>query len=70
VLFGVIGFVLALPMLYELWRRFGTWTAPAVALVFVGMFAVSTIWIGPAIRGDAGGAQDATPIDHGPHHGG
>jgi hypothetical protein len=28
VLFGAIGFVLALPMLYQLRRRFGNWTAP------------------------------------------
>lgn len=65
VLFGVIGFGLTLPMLFRLKKRFGTWLAPGVALTFFAiMFTVSTLWIGPAIRGDGGDA--ATPVD--PHH--
>lgn len=40
-------------MLLRLKRRFRSWLAPAVAVVLFGaMFAVSTLWIGPAIRGD------------------
>ena len=70
-LFGALGVVLALPMLYQLRRRFGNWTAPAVALaIFIAMFTVSTLWIGPAIRGDATAVPGAQPIDHASHHGG
>ena len=66
VLFGIIGFAFTLPMLFRLKRRFGTWMAPGVALaLFLGMFTVSTLWIGPAIRG-SGGPTDAAPVD--PHH--
>ena len=65
-LFGVLGFVLTLPLLFRLKRRFGTWVAPGVALAFfVLSFTVSTLWIGPAIRGDAAGGV-STPAD--PHH--
>jgi hypothetical protein len=66
VLFGAIGFVLMVPMLLRLRRRFGTWLAPAIALaVFATMFTVSTLWIGPAIRGDG---DDAPAEDHEQHH--
>ena len=38
VLFGVAGFVLSIPMLLRLRRRFGTWAAPAVAsTIFIGV---------------------------------
>ena len=70
-LFGSLGFVLALPMLYQLRRRFGNWTAPAIALaIFAVMFTISTLWIGPAIRGDGAGVPGVTPVDHASHHGG
>lgn len=66
-LFGAIGFVLTVPMLMKLRRRFGTWLAPAIALTFFAvMFTISTLWIGPAIRGDGGGTVDAG--DHNSHH--
>jgi len=66
-LFGAIGFVLMIPMLLRIKRRFGTWIAPSVALsIFAAVFAVSTLWIGPAIRGDGGLALQ--PIDHSSHH--
>ena len=67
-LFGVIGFVLTIPMLLRLRRRFGTWAAPAVALaLFAVAFTVSTLWIGPAIRGGSGGSAEQ-PVDHPSHH--
>lgn len=65
VLFGAIGFGLTVPLLLKLKKRFGTWLAPGVALtLFAIMFTISTLWIGPAIRGD--GENEATPSD--PHH--
>lgn len=64
VLFGAIGFVLTVPLLLRLKKRFGTWLAPGIALaLFIVMFAISTLWIGPAIRGD----DAAAGVD--PHHG-
>lgn len=69
-LFGALGFVLAIPMLWQLRRRFRTWTAPALALgIFVAVFTVSTVWVGPAIRGDGGGEiAPGLPTDHASHH--
>ncbi len=68
VLFGVLGFVLTVPMLLRLKRRFGTWIAPGIALaIFAVMFTVSTLWIGPAIRGD-GADNGERPVDHSSHH--
>lgn len=69
VLFGAIGFVLTVPMLLRLKRRFGTWIAPGIALaIFAVMFTVSTLWIGPAIRGDGGADNGGQPADHSSHH--
>ena len=68
-LFGVIGLVLTIAMLLRLRRRFGTWAAPGVALVLFSVaFTVSTLWIGPAIRGDGGGSSGTQPVDHSSHH--
>ena len=65
-LFGVIGFVLTLPLLLRLRKRFNSLAAPGVALaLFAIMFTISTLWIGPAIRGDNGNGE-ANPTD--PHH--
>jgi hypothetical protein len=50
-LFGLLGLAAMVPMLLRLRRRFATWWAPAIALaVFVGMFALSTVILGPALR--------------------
>jgi len=66
VLFGAIGFVLTLPLLLRLKKRFNSWAAPGVALgLFAIMFTVSTLWIGPAIRGD-NDSNGTAPVD--PHH--
>ena len=62
VLFGVLGLVLSLPLLHRLYRRFGTWKAPALALgIFAVMFSISAFVIGPAISSDdPSPAQDRT----------
>jgi hypothetical protein len=66
VLFGVLGFALTVPMLLRLKKRFGSWAAPAVALsIYAVMFTVSTLWIGPWIRGD--GRTEEAPVED-PHH--
>jgi len=67
VLFGAIGFALTLPLLMRLKKRFNSWAAPGVALaLFAVMFTISTLWIGPAIRGDDDG-DGSTPSED-PHH--
>lgn len=54
-LFGVIAVVVSIPFLLRLYRRFRTWTAPAIAVtVMAVMYTVSSLIIGPAISGDAG----------------
>lgn len=62
VLFGVLGLAASVPFLVKLYRRFGTWLAPAVALgVFAVMFSVSAFIIGPAINGTDGTAPAPAP---------
>lgn len=62
VLFGILGLAVSVPFLLRLKRRFGSWRAPAIALmVFAAMFTLSTLVIGPAIRGDSSPA--ATPLE-------
>jgi hypothetical protein len=57
-LFYALGLLLSLPMLRCLHHRFGTWTAPAVAVaVFTAMFALSAFVIGPAVTGGSGDGQ-------------
>ena len=52
VLFGVLGLALSIPFLLRLRRRFGTYLAPAIALiVMAAMFSLSAFVIGPAISG-------------------
>ena len=66
-LFYALGLVLSLPMLRRLHHRFGTWTAPAIAVaLFTAMFALSAFLIGPAVTGnssgDGGPGPAVTPI--------
>jgi len=80
VLFGVIGLAASVPYLIKRYRRFGTWLAPAIALlVFSYMFAVSAFVIGLAISGTDSttptpipatvtGPATGTPVDHEGHH--
>ena len=66
VLFGVLGFALTVPMLLRLRRRFRSWLAPGIALtLFIVMFTVSTVWIGPAIRGEEAASSSAPVDEHG-----
>lgn len=62
VLFGALGLLAMTPMLLTLRRRFGGWWAPGIALaVFAAVFAVSTLLIGPALRGDGPPERDPGP---------
>lgn len=70
-LFGVLGLLFSVPFLLRLRRRFGTWRAPAVALIlFALMFSLSAFVIGPAIT-DGGEPEVPAPTptqDHTVHH--
>ena len=73
--FAALGLLFSVPLLRRLYRRFGTWKAPAVAVaVFAVMFSLSAFVIGPALT-DSGpeqpGPRDTpTQSDHSGHHGG
>ena len=69
-LFAVIGFVAAIPFLVRLYRHFGTWRAPAIALaIFVAMFSLSSFVIGPAISGGDGPRRPGVEQNgHEQHH--
>jgi hypothetical protein len=72
VLFFAIGLGLATPMLIRLYRRFGTWAAPAVAVgVFAAAYTVSSLFIGPLLTGETTTATDTPPVSttlHGHDH--
>jgi len=72
-LFGVLGLLLSVPLLSRLYRRYRSWLAPGIALaVFTGMFALSALVIGPALRPTPEPSSPVSPtqIDHASHHGG
>ena len=53
VLFAVLGLAVSVPLLLRLRRRFGTWLAPALALIVMAvMFSLSAWVVGPAISGE------------------
>nr|BFE45602.1 hypothetical protein GCM10017547_34950 [Pseudarthrobacter oxydans] len=57
-LFGALGLLASIPMLVRLYRRFGSWVAPALGLlVFAAMFSLSAFVIGPAISGTGPGVN-------------
>lgn len=59
-LFGILGFIVAIPFLRRMHRRFGTWRAPAIALVlFAAVFSLSTFVIGPKINDEGNGSTSA-----------
>ncbi|MCW3767246.1 MULTISPECIES: hypothetical protein [Paenarthrobacter] len=71
-LFGALGFVASIPMLVRLYRKFGTWVAPALGfVVFAAMFSLSAFVIGPAISGTAGDTNPAPEptVNHSDHSG-
>lgn len=77
VLFGALGFVLAVPMLRRLHRRHGSWAVPGGVLTLMAVvFAFSSFVIGPAITGSGDGSTAKTPgvpagvapSDHESHH--
>lgn len=56
VLFGVIGFLAAIPFLRRIHRRTGTWRLPAGLLALMAViFSISTFVVGPAISGSDSG---------------
>ena len=73
-LFAGLGFLLAIPFLRRLRRRFGSWLAPGIALaVMAVMFSISSFVIGPLFSG----SEDLPPVPppgveqpagHEPHH--
>lgn len=76
-LFGVLGFVLAVPMLVRLHRRHGWSVSAGVLALMATAFAISTLVIGPALSG--GGEAPSTrnpttapagvsPSEHDSHH--
>ena len=60
-LFGVIGFLAAIPFLLRIHRRTGTWRVPGALLaLFAVVFSISTFVVGPAITG-TDGEQKSSP---------
>ena len=71
-LFAAIALVVSLPFLRRIYRRFRTWTAPAIALaVMAAMFSLSSFVVGPLITGSES-AQPTPGIEqpsgHASHH--
>lgn len=66
-LFAAIALAASVPLLLRIYRRFGTWMAPATALVVMAAaFSLSSFVIGPAISGDESSPQQ--PAGHDAHH--
>ena len=60
-LFGLLGFIVAIPLLLRLRRHSGGWRVPLAALaLFAAAFSISTFVIGPQISG--GDEGSATPV--------
>lgn len=70
-LFGVLGFVLAVPMLRRLRRRTGSWRVPGgVLALMAAVFVFSSFVIGPALTGsgDSEAPAGVSPAEHQSHH--
>jgi hypothetical protein len=71
VLFFMIGLVAAIPMLVRLYRRFGTWIAPTIAVAVFGVtYTLSSLFLGPLISGEGGFSSTApstTTVTTDPH---
>lgn len=73
-LFGVVGLLLAIPLLRRLHRRAGSWVAPAGVVVLMAIaFTFSSFVIGPALTSGEDeraprAAPEEVPPDHETHH--
>jgi MFS family permease len=70
-LFGALGFALALPLLVRLRRRSGSWRLPVALLgLFAAVFALATLVVQPALSDDDSPASQRTPgaPGHEQHH--
>lgn len=74
IVMGLLPHVFSVPLLRRLHRRFGTWKAPAFALVlFAVTFSLSAFVVGPAFT-DGSPVDSPTPTptqtatDHTTHH--
>jgi hypothetical protein len=70
-LFAVIALLISVPFLLRIYRRFGSWLAPAIALAAMTVtFTLSTFVIAPLITGsDSGGSPGIQqPGGHMGHH--
>ena len=68
-LFGLVGFVLAVPLLLRMRRRTGSWRAPAgLFALFLVAFAFSTFVLGPALSDESDDRSGETPVEHREHH--
>jgi len=66
--FGLVGLAASVPMLLRLRRRTGSWRAPTIAAgLFVALYLVSALIVGPAISG-AGPAAPNPAGNHLDHH--
>ena len=69
--FFALGAILSLPLLRRIYRRFGTWIAPALALAaFAAMFVFSSSVIAPRLTADDAPATRLEQPSHNEHHGG
>jgi hypothetical protein len=71
-LFAVAGFVATIPLLRRLRRRTGSWRVPGLALAaFAAIYAVSTLFVGPAIGGATSPDAATSPSEQveADHHG-
>lgn len=80
-LFGALGFLLAIPMLRRLHRRHGSWAVPGGVLALMAVvFTFSSFVIGPALTDSGGGSTTpatksvpsappgVSPSEHEAHH--
>lgn len=71
-LFAAIALLVSVPFLLRIYRRFGSWLAPAIALfAMAATFTLSTFVIAPLITGsDSGRSQPGIqqPAGHASHH--
>ena len=79
-IFGALGFVLAIPFMLRMRRRFGSWRVPLAALaLYTTAFSISTFIVGPAVTGNGndatsrvaqpqGPGQPASEPEHEAHH--